>query len=114
MTLDEVMKVITYNGFNVTFTGGDPLYSVESILPLARQIAEAGYTIWCYTGFTWEELMENGTPAQKEFLKYVEVLVDGPYLAARRNTTLRFRGSDNQRMIKVAPTLISGQITLFQ
>lgn len=111
MSIDQVMKVIRYNGFNVTFTGGDPMYSAESILPLARAITEAGFTIWCYTGFTWEELMEHGTPAQKELLRYIDVLVDGPYIAAQRNTALRFRGSENQRLIAVAPSLASSQPT---
>lgn len=107
MSIDQVMEVIRYNGFNVTFTGGDPLYSAESIIPLARAITEAGFNIWCYTGFTWEELMQSGTPAQKELLRYVEVLVDGPYIAALRDTSLHFRGSSNQRLISVPASLAS-------
>lgn len=113
MTVDDVMKTVLYNDFDVTFSGGDPLYSAESILPLAARIKEAGYSIWCYTGFTLEELLENGTAAQLELLKFVDVLVDGPFIDSRRDTTLRFRGSDNQRMIKLAPTLACGEVQLF-
>ena len=107
------MAVIRYNGFNVTFTGGDPLYSAEAILPLAREIVAAGYNIWCYTGFTYEDLMEHGTPAQRSLLEYAAVLVDGPYVAAQRDTNLIFRGSANQRRIDLAATRRSGQLSLW-
>ncbi|MDE5683740.1 MAG: anaerobic ribonucleoside-triphosphate reductase activating protein [Muribaculaceae bacterium] len=112
MTIDEVMKTVLYNEFNVTFSGGDPMYSAEAILPLAREIKKAGYTIWCYTGFTFEELL-NGTEAMRELLKFVDVLVDGPFIEALRDTSLLFRGSSNQRLIDVPNTLSAGHIILF-
>ena len=111
--VEDVMAVIRYNGFNVTFTGGDPLYSAEAILPLAREIVAAGYNIWCYTGFTYEDLMEHGTPAQRSLLEYAAVLVDGPYVAAQRDTNLILRGSANQRLIDLAATRRSGQLSLW-
>ena len=113
MTIDEVMKTVRYNDFNVTFSGGDPMYSAEAILPLAREIKKAGYTIWCYTGFTFEELLNHGTEAMRELLKFVDVLVDGPFIEALRDTSLLFRGSSNQRLIDVPNTLSAGHIILF-
>lgn len=113
MTIDEVMKVIDYNRFNVTFTGGDPLYSAESIIPLARRIKDAGYTLWCYTGFTWEELMQAATPAQMELLGYVDVLVEGRFISALRDISLHFRGSSNQRIIDVAQSLTATAPVLY-
>ncbi len=113
MTIDEVMKTVLYNDFNVTFSGGDPMYSAEAILPLAREIKKAGYTIWCYTGFTFEELLNHGTEAMRELLKFVDVLVDGPFIEALRDTSLLFRGSSNQRLIDVPNTLSAGHIILF-
>lgn len=113
MTIEEVMKTVVYNDFDVTFSGGDPMYSAESIIPLARRIKEAGYSIWCYTGFTLEEILENGTPAQHELLTLVDVLVDGPFIESRRDISLRFRGSDNQRLINLAPTLSGGEVQLY-
>lgn len=113
MTIDEVMKTVLYNDFNVTFSGGDPMYSAEAILPLAREIKKAGYTIWCYTGFTFEELLKHGTEAMRELLKFVDVLVDGPFIEALRDTSLLFRGSSNQRLIDVPNTLSAGHIILF-
>lgn len=113
MTINEVMKTVLYNDFNVTFSGGDPMYSAEAILPLAREIKKAGYTIWCYTGFTFEELLKHGTEAMRELLKFVDVLVDGPFIEALRDTSLLFRGSSNQRLIDVPNTLSAGHIILF-
>ncbi|MDE6756933.1 MAG: 4Fe-4S cluster-binding domain-containing protein, partial [Muribaculaceae bacterium] len=48
MTVSDIMEVIEENGFNVTLTGGDPLYSLPAITPLVVAVAEAGYTIWLY------------------------------------------------------------------
>lgn len=110
MTVEEVMAVVRYNDFPVTFSGGDPMYSADAILPLARALVAEGYGIWCYTGFTYEEIEQHGTEAQRELLEFVDVLVDGPYVASLRSTDLRFRGSSNQRLIDVKATLRSGII----
>lgn len=98
-TIEQVMEVVRRADFNVTFSGGDPMYQAENILPLARAIKDAGYTIWCYTGFTLEQLKD--VPGAPELLKLIDVLVDGPYIAALRDTTLPFRGSSNQRVIRL-------------
>lgn len=97
MSVDELMEVIREADFNVTFTGGDPLYQAKEILPLAREIKSLGKTIWCYTGFTYEEIADH--PDIAPLLELVDVLVDGPFIEAQRDTTLRFRGSSNQRII---------------
>lgn len=99
MTVEEVMDVVIENDFDVTFTGGDPLYSVGDILPLAREVKRIGKSIWCYTGFRYENVMEN--PLMKELLKYVDVLVDGPFVEAKRDVHLLFRGSSNQRLVDI-------------
>ncbi len=112
MSVEDVMTTVCYNDFNVTFSGGDPLYSADAIIPLAETIKNAGYNIWCYTGFTFEDLMQKGTDAQRRLLGMLDVLVDGPYIESLRNTDLRFRGSENQRLIDVPSTLRSGIVTL--
>lgn len=101
-SVDDVFALVKYNGFPVTFTGGDPLYQAERIIPLARKIKEElKLDIWCYTGFTHEELLELGNAAVNELLQLVDVLVDGPFVESLRDTTLPFRGSSNQRIIKL-------------
>lgn len=98
-SVDDVMETVRYNGFPVTFSGGDPMYQAKAILPLARRLKAEGYGIWCYTGFTLDELLRTGDESQRAILELIDVLVDGPFMLSQRNTGLRFRGSANQRLI---------------
>ncbi|MBJ2183474.1 MAG: anaerobic ribonucleoside-triphosphate reductase activating protein [Muribaculaceae bacterium] len=102
-TVQQLLERIDKNDFNVTLSGGDPMYQAKALLPLAKAIKERGLTIWCYTGFLYEQLLEM--PDAAELLKYIDVLVDGPYVDAQRDPDLRFRGSSNQRLIDVAASL---------
>lgn len=97
MTIDEIVKIVEDNDFNVTLSGGDPLMNPENIALLARRLKENGRTIWCYTGYTYEQIAGNErfTP----LLEMIDVLVDGPFIEAKRDISLRFRGSSNQRLI---------------
>lgn len=99
MTVEQIMAEIVENDFNVTFSGGDPLYQdPEALLELAKAIRAAGYTLWCYTGFLYEEIKDN--PRYAELLPLFETVVDGPFIEALRDTSLLFRGSSNQRLIR--------------
>ncbi len=113
MSPEEVMDIIRYNGFNVTFSGGDPFYSSESLLELARMIKGEGYSLWIYTGFIYEDLHEKGTPGQKALLEYADVVVDGPFVESLKDVSLIFRGSSNQRLIDVAKSKKNGVATLY-
>lgn len=84
------------------------MYHAQELLPLARLLRSRGYKIWCYTGFLFEQLLDM--PAQRELLGYIEVLVDGPFIESLRDISLRFRGSSNQRLILVGPSL-AGPLT---
>ncbi len=96
---------------DVTFTGGDPLYQAEAFGELARQIKEESHkTIWCYTGFLFEQLM--GKTEYMPLLQHLDVLVDGPFVAAKRDEDLHFRGSSNQRIIDVPASLEQGRVVL--
>ena len=97
MSIDEVMAVVIENDFDITFTGGDPLYIAETILPLAREIRRIGKSIWCYTGFRYEDIVSH--PRMRELMEYIDVLVDGPFVESLRDVHLLFRGSSNQRLI---------------
>lgn len=98
-SVEQVMQVIRYNRFPVTFSGGDPLYQAEQLLPLARAIHDEGLNLWCYTGFLYEHIRELSP--YRELLSYVDVLVDGPFIQTQKpvGPALRFRGSSNQRFI---------------
>lgn len=101
MPINHILTLIKEDEFaNVTFSGGDPFYQVDAVTELAKRIkAETNKTIWCYTGFTIEEIRED--PNLNKLLQYIDVLVDGPYVEALRNTDLPFRGSENQRIIHI-------------
>ena len=87
---------------NVSFSGGDPFYQVEAFTELARRIKEETHkTIWCWTGFTLEEIRSSEHLSM--MLPYLDVLVDGPYVKELRDTDLYFRGSSNQRVIYLTP-----------
>ena len=98
-TVDELLEIIKADEFsNVTFTGGDPLYQVEAFTELAKRIKEeTSKTIWCYTGFTYEEILAE--ERLSAILPYIDVLVDGPFILELRDPELLFRGSSNQRII---------------
>lgn len=99
MSLEEIINVIHRADFNVTFSGGDPLYHIEELIPLAREIKNMGKTIWCYTGFIYEDLLRDERFG--ELRKYLDVIVDGPFIEAEKTLDLPFRGSRNQRIIEL-------------
>lgn len=103
------MKIVEYNDFNVTFSGGDPFFQIEKVTELARRIkTELGKNIWCYTGYTWENIVNE--PQFRELLENIDVLVDSPFILALRDTELRFRGSSNQRFIDVKKSLETNEL----
>lgn len=111
-SLDELMEVIAYNEAPVTFSGGDPLAQPEPLAHLISRIKkETGQNVWCYTGYTWEQVKQQ--PRLMEAVKQLDVLVDSPFLLEQRNTKLRFRGSNNQRLIDVQASLKSDKLTLW-
>lgn len=112
MSTDDIMKVIEADPFaNVTFSGGDPMFQPEGFTELAQAIrARTDKDIWCFTGFRYEALLQN--PRQRRLLEQLDVLVDGPFVKAKRDETLVFRGSSNQRIINVPESLRQGTVVL--
>ena len=96
----------------VTFSGGDPLYlgSRLDLLELIKEIKEKfpTKTMWLYTGYLWEEIKDL------ELVSYLDVLVDGPFVEEKKNLNLRFRGSENQRLIDVPASLKENKVVLWQ
>ena len=111
-SIAEILDIILADPFaDVTFSGGDPMFQPEGFAELARAIrAASSKSIWCYTGFTFEQILAN--PRQKALLSQIDVLVDGPFIQSLRDESLLFRGSSNQRIINVSRTLESGTIIL--
>ena len=81
----------------LTLTGGEPFTQAEDCAKIARAAHAAGLNVWCYSGWTLEELREM--PEAQVLLREIDTLVDGPYIEAERSLTLPWRGSRNQRVI---------------
>ena len=113
MTTEQLMRIIEADPYaNVTFSGGDPMYQAAGFAELARAIHErTNKDIWCYTGFTYESLINDD---QRELLENIDVLVDGPFVQRLRDPDLLFRGSSNQRIIDVPQTLYAGEVVLWK
>lgn len=112
----EYMKPAHIAG--LTLLGGEPLEPVnqEGILPLLRKV-HAAYpekTVWCYTGYLFDrditEKMCRESEHTRELLSYIDILVDGEFVAERKNLKINFRGSDNQRIIDVKKSLEKGSV----
>ena len=100
VAVGELLQIVEDSPWNVTFSGGDPFYQAEEFAYLARRIKEeTSKTIWCYTGFTLEELLAENDPYRMQLLLSVDALVDGPFVEQLRDEQLRFRGSSNQRIL---------------
>ena len=103
----------------LSLLGGEPFAPANqsSLLGLVERVRQElpGKDIWCYTGYLFEDLMEgrvgNYAPA---LLKGLDVLVDGPFVLAKKNLGLRFRGSENQRIIRVPESLERGEAVLWE
>lgn len=101
MSVEELLQIVKASPWNVTFSGGDPFFQAEGFATLARRIKEeTSKTIWCYTGFTLENLLKENDPNVLELLQNIDVLVDGPFLEEQKDEQLRFRGSANQRILE--------------
>ena len=114
VAVEDILKVILADPFaDVTFSGGDPMFQPVGFAALAKAVKEqSGKNIWCYTGYLFEELLEN--IQQRELLKYIDVLVDGRFVEVLKDESLRFRGSSNQRIIDVPASLASGKTVLLE
>ena len=82
------------------------------LLPFLRKVKAAfpSKDIWAYTGYTWEQLISGSH--QLEMLSLIDILVDGPFIQGKKDIRLRFRGSENQRVIDVKRSLVSGNIQI--
>jgi anaerobic ribonucleoside-triphosphate reductase activating protein len=113
VAVGDLLSQVEREGLNVTLSGGDPVYQAEALLPFVAALCERGIGIWCYTGFTYEEIMEGraGESALR-LLEYVDVLVDGPYVEALRDPSLHFRGSANQRLVDLRRS-VPGELVFY-
>lgn len=117
-TIDKLKEDINHleGQDGITFSGGEPINQVSACLELAKYCKEKGYNIWCYSGYTYEELLHKAKkePDILSFLEEIDVLVDGKFLLEQKSYDLTFRGSKNQRVIDVNQSLKENQLCLLE
>ncbi len=102
------------NVVGVNILGGEPMQQVmDDCLPnlLKRVKEETGKSIWLWSGYLLEQILED--EKRRKILEYVDVLVDGRFDIDKRNINLKYRGSENQRVIDVKKTLMSDSVVLY-
>ena len=103
----------------LTLLGGDPFEpeNQHALLPFIKRVRteHPEKDIWAYTGYVYEDLLEGGRAhceVTEELLSLCDILVDGPFIAEKKNISLRFRGSENQRIIDLKATRETGKVVL--
>lgn len=99
MSLAQLMDIVEEEDFNVTLSGGDPLFYPEKLKILIHALKRHGRNVWVYTGYTWEEILNDAQlfDATKE----ADTIVEGRFIESLKDPDLRFRGSSNQRIIHI-------------
>lgn len=110
--IDDVIKEIKKHPHNdgLTLSGGDPLLQISALKVLLPQLKSLDLNIWLYSGDVYENLIKD--PNFLEIIKYIDVLVDGPFVKSLLDLSLSYRGSKNQRLIDVKKTLESNKLIL--
>lgn len=106
----------------LSLLGGEPMEksNQEGLLPLVKKVKEMypNKTIWCYSGYIFDNQILNGSAndneVTKELLDNIDYIVDGEFVDELKNPSLKFRGSSNQRIIDVKNSIKSGKITLWE
>lgn len=95
----------------ITLSGGDPFLQPDANLELAKTAHENNLDVWAYCGLTFEEILKDEN--KKKLLEECDVLVDGPFELDKRDITLPFKGSSNQRVIDVQKSLHKKEVVLY-
>lgn len=119
-TIDKILNMLRPSYIRgLTLLGGEPFepQNQAGVVELLRQVKRElpGKTVWAYSGYLFDrDILSGRLGDTREYLSYVDVLVDGPFIEAKKNLSLRFRGSENQRMIDVPASLAAGTIIPWQ
>ena len=106
--IHELKKIKNQDG--ITLSGGDPVCQADACYEISKAAHEMGLNVWCYTGYTYEQMLTN--PKARHLLEQVDVLVDGRFVQEEKSYDIYFRGSRNQRIIDVQQSLQKEQIML--
>ena len=108
LTAGEIIEKIKRNPLldGITLTGGEPMCQAKSLLPVAEYAKENGLGVMIYSGYTFEEILTDSE--KRRLLELADILVDGRFEFEKRNLSLKFRGSSNQRVIDLEKSFAEG------
>ena len=116
VTVDSLYKTLSANPLTdgLTLSGGEPYLQAAACAELAQKAKSGGFNVWCYSGYTFEEILEisKTDPGFKALIEATDVLIDGMFLNEEKSLTLKWRGSHNHRVIDVRKSLESGEVVL--
>ncbi len=102
----------------LTLLGGEPFEprNQGAVVDLLRRVRQTlpQKSIWAFSGYLFEDICSGRLGDTREYLSFLDVLVDGPFVEEQKNLSLRFRGSENQRLIDVPASLASGTVVLWE
>lgn len=105
MSVKDILDLLDKDSLEtgVTLSGGEPLSpcNFEEMFELVKELKKRNKNIWVYTGYVLEEALKKYPELKENFLPYVDVIVDGPFILEKRDLLLHFKGSSNQRLIDV-------------
>ncbi len=111
--MEIILKEIEKNPLlsGATFSGGEPFCQAEALAELGAEIKSRGLNLVCYSGYTFEELLEMGKtkPEIMTLLQLTDLLIDGKFVLEEKSLNLLFRGSKNQRILDVPASLREGK-----
>ena len=116
VTVDSLYKTLASNPLTdgITLSGGEPYLQAAACAELAQRAKAGGFNVWCYSGYTFEEIIEiaKNDDGFKALIEATDVLIDGMFLIEEKSLTLKWRGSQNQRVIDVRKSLENGEVVL--
>lgn len=114
ITTEELKEELSRLSYltGITLSGGEPFMQPEACKELSDYVKSIGLNVWCYSGFTFEQLISIGKYKKEvlDLLETIDVLVDGKFELANKTLNMRYRGSTNQRIIDVKMSLQMGEI----
>ena len=119
-TIDYILKLLKPAHIRgLTLLGGEPFEPENqgAVVELLRQIKQQmpEKSIWAFSGYLFDrDILSGRLGDTREYLSYLDVLVDGPFVEAKKNLSLRFRGSENQRLIDVKKSLAAAEVILWE
>ena len=114
--IDDIVQRIKKNMpiiKGVTFSGGEPFESAEALSKLSERVKDLGLNIWCYSGYTYKEIISSGDKYKLRLIRLIDVLIDGKFDETLMEGASKYTGSSNQRIIDVDKSIIQSEIVLW-